>query len=383
MKPTRRRLSAAATSPLVMPPGLGMVLAPAGGGARAQARGGELVGGESTRLARPDHRVTTAQVDSTVAVHVFEALPACDDNAVPQPHLAEGVTIPNHRLVCAFRLREGVRFHNGDTMDAGDVPASFRRHARISPGKSLPSNIASLDAPDPLTFVIALRTPQPLFLETIAARQDRPVIMPPRTATSKPARTRASEQAPTASSSMWRLGTSSSPVSRTVFPTPALTAPRASAASAPVLRHHRLPRGDRGRDPGGRGADGRDAHLRRPLRRPGRRMPVGRYRVAFARRHGKRLGARRGGTCPAPQVGDAGRQFPAQGGRPSDPTASVQTRKPVMTCAPKVRVSGTSAASRPLAIRIRPMRREVLRGPDTHHRPSGYTSMQAAKSIGP
>jgi len=175
MRLNRRRLTTAALAPLVLALGLGLA---AMEGALAQTRGGDLVVGQSARLARPDHHVSTAQVDSNVAVHVFEALMAYDDNTIPRPQLADSVTISDDRLVYTFRLREGVRFHNGDILDSGDVLASFQRHARISPGKSLQSNIASLAAPDPLTFVITLKAAQPLFLETISAQQYRLVIMP-------------------------------------------------------------------------------------------------------------------------------------------------------------------------------------------------------------
>ncbi len=60
----------------------------------------------------------------------------------------------------------------------------------------------------------------------------------------------------------------------------------------------------------------------------------------------------------------------------------VQTSNCVRVLGPKVWVSGTSAASRPRAIRIRPMRLELLRGSNTHQRPSRKTSIQAAKSSG-
>lgn len=168
--------TATAVAPLML--ALGLALAPAPDGSQAQVRGGDLVVGQSARLARPDHHVTTAQVDSNVAVHIYESLVAFDDQTIPQPQLAQSVTISDDRLVYTFRLRDGVRFHNGKIMDSADVLASFQRHARISPGRSLQSNIASLDAPDPQHFVITLHEPQPLFLETLSAQQYRIVIIP-------------------------------------------------------------------------------------------------------------------------------------------------------------------------------------------------------------
>lgn len=51
------------------------------------------------------------------------------------------------------------------------------------------------------------------------------------------------------------------------------------------------------------------------------------------------------------------------------PTSSVQTRNSVSVLGPKVWVSGTSAASRPCAIRMRPIRGALLRGSKTCQRP--------------
>lgn len=55
---------------------------------------------------------------------------------------------------------------------------------------------------------------------------------------------------------------------------------------------------------------------------------------------------------------------------PPSGISSVTTEKSVSTFGPKVCVRGTSAASRPLATRIRAMRRVLLRGSKTHQRPS-------------
>ncbi|WP_082143655.1 ABC transporter substrate-binding protein [Nitratireductor soli] len=144
----------------------------------AQVHGGDLVVGLGTRLNRPDHHVTTAQADSNVATHIYEALTVFDGNTVPQPQLAESFEVSPDGLTYTFKLRKGVKFHNGDVMDSGDVLASFERHKRISPGKSVQNNIAQLSAPDPDTFVITLKEAQPLFLEMITALQYRVVVIP-------------------------------------------------------------------------------------------------------------------------------------------------------------------------------------------------------------
>ncbi|EPX80511.1 hypothetical protein Salmuc_03828 [Salipiger mucosus DSM 16094] len=63
-------------------------------------------------------------------------------------------------------------------------------------------------------------------------------------------------------------------------------------------------------------------------------------------------------------------------------TSCVQTSKSESVPGPKICVSGTSAASRPRATRMRPVRRVLFRGSKTHQRPPRKTSIQAAKSSG-
>jgi len=63
--------------------------------------------------------------------------------------------------------------------------------------------------------------------------------------------------------------------------------------------------------------------------------------------------------------------------------SSVQTLKPASVFGPKVLVIATSVASRPRAMRTRPMRGTLFRASKVCHCPSRYTSNQAAKSIGP
>jgi ABC-type transport system substrate-binding protein len=47
-------------------------------------------------------------------MNVYETLYGFDENVVPMPILAEGVTISDDGLTYVFTLRKGVKFHNGD-----------------------------------------------------------------------------------------------------------------------------------------------------------------------------------------------------------------------------------------------------------------------------
>jgi peptide/nickel transport system substrate-binding protein/oligopeptide transport system substrate-binding protein len=61
---------------------------------------------------------------------VFDALLELDDRLRPQPALAASYTVSTDQRVYTFRLRPGVRFHNGRELRAADVKTSFERAAR-------------------------------------------------------------------------------------------------------------------------------------------------------------------------------------------------------------------------------------------------------------
>src|SRR6056297_3404089 len=74
-----------------------------------------------------DLQMGTATLASTISQHMFETLYAFDAANAPQPYLVTGETISEDGKTIVLTLREGVMFHNGDTMDAGDVAASLNR----------------------------------------------------------------------------------------------------------------------------------------------------------------------------------------------------------------------------------------------------------------
>lgn len=67
-----------------------------------------------------------------------------DERGEPRPELAESWDVSSDARVWHFRLRPGVEFHNGKTLEAADVVASINHHrgrGSISPVKSLLDNI--------------------------------------------------------------------------------------------------------------------------------------------------------------------------------------------------------------------------------------------------
>ncbi|WP_246708830.1 MULTISPECIES: ABC transporter substrate-binding protein [Bradyrhizobium] len=116
-----------------------------------------------------------ANTDGVMA-HVVEGLVAFRDDTSIGPMLAESWAVSNDRKTYTFRLRQGVKFHNGASMTADDVVWSLKRW--LDPATQWRclsefsatgiARIEKIEAPDPLTVAITLDQPTALFLPTLA-----------------------------------------------------------------------------------------------------------------------------------------------------------------------------------------------------------------------
>lgn len=80
------------------------------------------------------------------------------------PCLAESWTISPDSKIYEFKLRQGVKFHNGDTMTAEDVIFSVNRY-RAAQAKFLKDRIEKLEAVTPHLVRFTFKEPFPDFLE--------------------------------------------------------------------------------------------------------------------------------------------------------------------------------------------------------------------------
>ena len=83
------------------------------------------------------------------------------------PCLAESWTESADGLVYEFKLREGLRFHNGDPFTAEDVKFSFLRYRGTS-AKLLHERVRAVEIVDPYRIRFVLHTPWPDFLSFYA-----------------------------------------------------------------------------------------------------------------------------------------------------------------------------------------------------------------------
>jgi peptide/nickel transport system substrate-binding protein len=103
--------------------------------------------------------------------NVFETLVSIDSASKLQPRLAESWTLAPDNVTYTFKLRSGVKFHDGSDLTSADVKFSFER--AVAPDsknaqKASFTPIESISTPDPLTVVIKLKQPTAHFLNGIA-----------------------------------------------------------------------------------------------------------------------------------------------------------------------------------------------------------------------
>lgn len=111
-----------------------------------------------------------------VLLHMVEGLMAYGEKGEVKPLLAQKVDVSADGLTYTFTLRQGVTFHNGETLTSADVLWSWNRDMdpktqwRCLPefdGSGL-SKVTSVTAPDPQTVVMQLDKPSGMFLATLA-----------------------------------------------------------------------------------------------------------------------------------------------------------------------------------------------------------------------
>src|SRR5437870_783260 len=122
------------------------------GVADAQKKGGVLRVGNLGEPPSLDAHWTTASITETLTNHIYEGLFSLDRDNKPIPMLAESYTVSKDGLTYTFKLRQGVKFHNGKEMTSDDVVASLTRWGKQSIyGKALFAQVAELRAVDPAT----------------------------------------------------------------------------------------------------------------------------------------------------------------------------------------------------------------------------------------
>ncbi|PDT76247.1 ABC transporter substrate-binding protein [Bradyrhizobium sp. C9] len=105
-----------------------------------------------------------AAIAEVTLYNVYETLTKINEDGSVSPLLAESWQASPDLKTYTFKLRKGVKFHNGEPFDSAAVKFTFDRAAvptSTNKDRSLYQAFASVTAPDPETIVVALKYSEP------------------------------------------------------------------------------------------------------------------------------------------------------------------------------------------------------------------------------
>ena len=123
------------------------------------------------------HQEETFGVIHPMAPH-YNTLLRVDPNdrtgTKPVGDLAESWTVSKDGLTYTFKIRRGVKFHDGSELTSRDVKASYDKILKPPAGvkslrKEAYESVASVEAPDPGTFIVKLKYPEPSILLNLSS----------------------------------------------------------------------------------------------------------------------------------------------------------------------------------------------------------------------
>ena len=136
----------------------------------APKRGGRLTIGADADPIGLDPTTLTAFSSYDFTALMYNGLLRWSAEMKVEPDLATGFEQPDD-LTYVFKLRAGVKFHNGQAFDAGDVKYTFDRirdPATASPNAAIFASIKAVTVVDPLTVRFDLHAPNAAFLSYMA-----------------------------------------------------------------------------------------------------------------------------------------------------------------------------------------------------------------------
>jgi peptide/nickel transport system substrate-binding protein len=138
-----------------------------------------------------DPIITTAAVTANHAWMVWDTLFGVNAAQQAKPQMADGYTVSDDGRTYLIKLREGLKWHDGEPVRAQDCAASLARWAmRDTFGQTIAKVIDAWGAADDRTIKVTLKQPFPLLIDAIA-KPDAQIafMMPERLARTDPYKT--------------------------------------------------------------------------------------------------------------------------------------------------------------------------------------------------
>ncbi|AKO99614.1 Oligopeptide ABC transporter, periplasmic oligopeptide-binding protein OppA (plasmid) [Marinovum algicola DG 898] len=146
--------------------------------AQDPAKGGDLVVAMAVTLPSVDPHASTGVATRYVSAHMFEGVVTRGETGDIIPQLAASYEMSDDARTYTFTLRDGVRFHDGSTLDAGDVVASLQRMKDAGVDQGVMALVENLEAVDDLTVRVTMSEPHPTFLDSLSSPRVIVGIMP-------------------------------------------------------------------------------------------------------------------------------------------------------------------------------------------------------------
>src|SRR6188474_3857973 len=128
--------------------------------------GGTLISAQATEATGLDPQLVPALSRSRRSPLMYSQLVRFDETMTPRPELAESWEVSKDGLAWTFKLRQGVKFHDGQELTSADVKFTFDRLFEKSPGKS---DFIAVDRVEPAgKYAVKFTTKEP-FAGLLAA----------------------------------------------------------------------------------------------------------------------------------------------------------------------------------------------------------------------
>jgi len=123
-----------------------------------KAAGPTLVVAQGADAKSLDPHATNDQPSAAVAIQIYNTLVEQDNDKNITPSLAESWTRPDARTT-VFKLRRGVKFHNGEELKASDVKFTLERALESPQVNFIVETVSEIETPDDYTVVIRTEKP--------------------------------------------------------------------------------------------------------------------------------------------------------------------------------------------------------------------------------
>ncbi len=156
-----------------------------------------LAGAQNARVLRFVPQANLSSLDAVAGTQyvvrnasllIWDTLFGVDSNVDPKPQMVEGYDLSQDKLTWTFKLRDGLRFHDGEPVLSRDVVASLNRWmARDTMGQRIKATLNAMEAVDDRTVRLRLSKPFPKMLFALGkGNAPTPEIMPERIAKTDP-----------------------------------------------------------------------------------------------------------------------------------------------------------------------------------------------------